>query len=402
MALSSIDLFTGIGGITHALKGIAHPLLYCDIDQDCHTVLKRLMAKHKLPSAPISDDVKTLGKRWMSEHGLRGRKPDMICGGFPCTSLSMLGLKDGFNNTIDGSGLFYEILRLADELSVPLLFLENVENILNMEMGTVAKELVHNRGYSIRWCINSAKNMGAPHQRHRWFCLAFKDSWVKKNPAAVARLMERYMPFNWDERREPERTVCGLAKPALKKVNRRHAMLGNSVVPDAVRYAFMYLWSGMRPPAYTAAAGHVISLRDAASEPQQTKAMMATKAKWPKCGRIDASHPTLLHVHKFEKPVIKPGHRYKHAITLDPKLFKPKVPPGGNLKLEVLNAPVAMRSWSTLRRGCTRASNYITRRTMRDLPTQVRYEVKTKNRDCPVNPHWTEFLMGYPKDWTAY
>jgi site-specific DNA-cytosine methylase len=398
MALSSIDLFTGIGGITQALHGIAHPVAYCDVDPETHIVLKRLMARGKLPVCPISSDVKTLNKVWLIRHGVK-KKPHMICGGFPCTSVSLLGNKDGFNNTIDGSGLFFEILRLADELQTPILFLENVQNILNMEMDAIVRELVNKRGYNVRWCVNSAQNMGAPHQRKRWFCLAYKESIANKSIPVAAI----YKPFNWNERHEPERTICDQGKEGNKMIYKRHAMLGNSVVPDAVRYAFMYLWNGMHEaPQYTESGA--LSLRDPAEAnaktPKQSKAKGSNK--WPKCGYVMADKPHDVHPIEFVIPHISSSMRYKRVLTFDPSVYKPNVPPGGNLKLEILSKPEVHKAWSTLRRGATRASNYITRRTVRDLPTQVRYEVGTKNRECPVNPIWTEYMMGYEKAWTAF
>lgn len=401
MALSSIDLFTGIGGITLALQGIAHPLLYCDIAPECHQVLHRLIKKNKIPKCPISSDVKTLNKAWMKRHGIR-TNPDIIVGGFPCTSVSTLGNKDGFKNTIDGSGLFYQILRLADELDTPYLFLENVQNILNMEMEAIVRELVHKRGYSIRWCVNSAKNMGAPHQRNRWFCLAYKKQ-------QAIRAFSNYKPYNWNVSREPDRTTSTLpaSKEAAKKLYKRHEMLGNSVVPDCVRYAFMFLWGGMGAIDYTMQC--TLDLRqepstsDSKSETRAIKTITCKgKNRWPKCGMVRSSEPGIVHDVEFAMPKTKPRNVYKNEIILDPRAYHPGIGPGGNLKLELLDKPVVYKSWSTCRRGATRPSNYITSRTSRDLPTQVRFEVRTKNRDNPMNPRFTEFMMGYPPDWTLF
>ena len=40
--------------------------------------------------------------------------------------------------------------------------------------------------------------------------------------------------------------------------------------------------------------------------------------------------------------------------------------------------------------------------TSRDLPTQVRHEAGTPDREraCPVAPEFLEWLMGYPRGWT--
>ena len=58
--LRTLDLFSGVGGITHALRGFASPEMYCDIDPHAQAVLRNLMRQGKLPSAPIHADVTTL------------------------------------------------------------------------------------------------------------------------------------------------------------------------------------------------------------------------------------------------------------------------------------------------------------------------------------------------------
>ena len=78
MVLSSIDLFSGVGGITHALRGLAHPLVYCEIDPHCQMVIKKHMASGTLPKATIHSDISSLDGR-----PYRG-KVDLVCGGSPC------------------------------------------------------------------------------------------------------------------------------------------------------------------------------------------------------------------------------------------------------------------------------------------------------------------------------
>lgn len=76
--LRSLDLFSGVGGITHGLRGFATPVMYCEKDPDCHGVLRKLMGQGRLPRAPIHDDITKLTAR-----GVPGRV-DLIVAGFPC------------------------------------------------------------------------------------------------------------------------------------------------------------------------------------------------------------------------------------------------------------------------------------------------------------------------------
>ena len=41
--MRSLDLFTGIGGLTLALRDFAEPALYCEIDPFCRSVLTARM-----------------------------------------------------------------------------------------------------------------------------------------------------------------------------------------------------------------------------------------------------------------------------------------------------------------------------------------------------------------------
>lgn len=79
MSLTSLDLFSGIGGLTHALRGLnITPVGYCDCDKTAAKVLKSRMASGDLPKAPVYDDVATLTKDSFDA------PIDIIMGGFPC------------------------------------------------------------------------------------------------------------------------------------------------------------------------------------------------------------------------------------------------------------------------------------------------------------------------------
>lgn len=401
--LRSLDLFSGVGGITLALRGIAHPVAYCDSSPEARRVLEDNMRSGRLPYAPICKDVRSLDQTWLRAH-LVGGPVDMIVGGFPCVGFSTMGLRLGFENA--GSGLFGEVLRLADVLACPLLLLENVPNLLNVGMEHVAQELVAKRGYELRWCIASAAAVGAPHERRRWFCLAVKPGFEHfwKNGAP-------YTPFRWAAATMPERAV----NPASRATYTSLALMGNSVVPDAVRYAFVWLLMKCRSAHGPASKLSSLSLPpsthlEPATAPTHRKqkacknpCMQQThrpgaRIEWPHCGllRANTMHLTACHC----PPTLRQPPNVQ--LVFDPSVFRPPRPPSPLMRLPALTSPVSTRRWSTPRHGCTHAVNYITARTLRDLPTQVRFERSTPNhlRAGGVNPAFVEWLMGYPADWT--
>lgn len=84
--LRSLDLFSGLGGITHALRGVALPAAYCEIDPFATSVLAARMADGSLPAAPLCPDVGVLNAAWLrANNDNNNTQPlvDMVVGGFP-------------------------------------------------------------------------------------------------------------------------------------------------------------------------------------------------------------------------------------------------------------------------------------------------------------------------------
>ena len=88
--LTAFDLFAGIGGFSYALKDFFKTTLYCEIDDNCCSILQKNMRLGELSTAPIHPDIKTL------DHGvirhMKIQKPDIFYFGFPCTDISHMGL----------------------------------------------------------------------------------------------------------------------------------------------------------------------------------------------------------------------------------------------------------------------------------------------------------------------
>lgn len=178
--VDAVDVFSGVGGIALGLHGFLRTVLYTEINPYCLRVLAARMADGQLEGAPVHSDIRTLH--------LAGA-PRIICGGFPCQDISSIGARAG---VVDGSrsSLFFEILRLADETpSVDMLFLENVSNIRNNGLAFVLRAL-HSHGFECAWTMRSAAELGAPHVRARWFCLATRagggDLALRERLAAAA------------------------------------------------------------------------------------------------------------------------------------------------------------------------------------------------------------------------
>lgn len=414
--LRSLDLFSGLGGITLALKGVCHPVAYCDIDPHVRAVLDRRIADRHLPRAPISPDVKTINGEWLRQQGVGS--PDIIVGGFPCVGFSPFGLRKAFDNA--GSGLFSEIMRLTDELNPTALFLENVPNILHLGMHVIVSELARKRGYDLTWCIVSAASMGAPHVRKRWFCLAVKVDLFDADLVARRLAEAKYRPYarKWaDGAKMPPRMVIiePGARATLGANVQRSAMCGNSVVPDAVRAAFAYLVDDI---ALRKRMGPAAYARDT-DEPPLYKPWRQGHAatRWPSHGHVSATPlPEAVPVRRRAGAVAKAnlvpfaarwGPNVLRTtpfpnILVDPRSFQSHRPMASSLTQKRLRKPVKCRYWSTPRHGNIGACIHLTSRTIRDLPSQIRFEKRTPQelRGGHVAPEFLEWMMGYPIGWT--
>ncbi len=157
-----LDLFSGIGGLSEALREWVRPVAYCERDSYAAGVLLSRMADGSIPYAPVWDDIRTL----------RGRNlppVNIIFGGFPCQDISVAGRGKGLAG--ERSGLFFEIVRLATEIHPTFVFLENVPAIRTRGLDAVVGEFSR-LGYDCRWTMLSAAQVGADHKRERWFLLA--------------------------------------------------------------------------------------------------------------------------------------------------------------------------------------------------------------------------------------
>jgi len=394
-----LDLFSGIGGISKALEGIAKPAAFCEIDVNCHAILEARMADGSIPRAPIFSDVRKVTRRSLSKEGVKGI--DMICGGWPCQDLSVMGKMRGLVNGAR-SGLIFEVIRLTDDLKPKMLYLENVPAILNNGIDIVIDEFVKKRGYEMRWGIVPACGVGAMHVRKRWFCMLVSSSFKGK---VTWNLEGTYKPYVWNIR-DLKRKSTPKGKVPLMIVPRsaaerkdlilRARILGNSVVPDAVRAAFVALASGFHeaPDPRTKR----LALREL--DPEKVKEQPEGSNTIYKSWGSASIHGGRLKIFKALKPALKQSPKLK--IVVDPASYRGGRPPVGKVSRAFISRPIEYSSFHTPRHE-SHTSNALTERTIMDLPTMIRYERETPDevRGGVIEPKFVEWLMGYRIGWTA-
>jgi len=153
------SLFSGIGGIDLALDRLGMDCLWqVELDDYCRKVLD-----NHWPNVEKLKDVR--------ECGMRNLAPvDLICGGFPCTDVSVAGRRAGIE--APRSGLWKEFARIIRDLRPRYVFVENVEGLLHNGMGRVLGDLA-SLGYDAEWEVLSAADVGAPHLRKRVWIVAY-------------------------------------------------------------------------------------------------------------------------------------------------------------------------------------------------------------------------------------
>ena len=162
--MNELALFAGAGG---GILG-GHLLGWrtvCAVEWEPYaaSVLAARQNDGLLPPFPIWDGVQSFdGRSW------RGIV-DVVSGGFPCQDISVAGKGAG----IDGarSGMWAHMARIVGEVRPRYVFVENSPALLTRGLGRVLGDLAA-LGYDCRWTVLGAADVGAPHQRDRFWLRA--------------------------------------------------------------------------------------------------------------------------------------------------------------------------------------------------------------------------------------
>lgn len=128
MKPTAVDLFSGSGMFSLAAEAAGFNVLaHCECDPFAVTLLA-----HRFPKTPIFTEIRKITKENFYERTGR-RTVDVVCGGSPCQDLSIAGKQRGLAG--ERSGLFYEQMRIARELSAKYVVWENVPGALSSNRG---------------------------------------------------------------------------------------------------------------------------------------------------------------------------------------------------------------------------------------------------------------------------
>lgn len=160
--MNELALFAGVGGGLLASSLLGHNIV-CAVERNefCIEVLIQRQNERVLQPFPIWDDICTFdGRPW------RGTV-DLVSGGFPCQAFSSAAR----GRNIAEKNLWGEMCRVVREVEPRVVFAENVSEKAILQASDDLLEL----GYNSAYIKLSAKDVGADHERNRFWLLAYTD-----------------------------------------------------------------------------------------------------------------------------------------------------------------------------------------------------------------------------------
>jgi DNA (cytosine-5)-methyltransferase 1 len=164
MAMTVGSLFSGVGGFDLGFQRAGFDVRWqCEIDRQCRDVLCRRFPDVEV----IHTNVCTASRHTLAT-------VDVLCGGFPCTDLSISGRRAGLAG--EKSGLFFEFARIIGELRPTIVVIENVTGLLTSDsrrdFAVVLGTLRDLGAVDIAWRVLDAQWFGVAQGRPRVFIVA--------------------------------------------------------------------------------------------------------------------------------------------------------------------------------------------------------------------------------------
>lgn len=256
--IHGLSLCSGIGGLELGLRAVFGSTLrvvgYVERESYAAAALVARMEEASLDRAPVWSDIETF------DCAPYGNKVDLVFGGPPCQPFSVAGKRSGVK---DDRWLWPHVWRIVLGTGARSLFLENVPGFGAYALPFIVESLAAS-GWSAEWDLFRASDVGAPHQRVRFFLLAHADGpklWEQsrwrsgtggaseaesRNDGAI-----RFPPGpdrigEWEGPQPAVRGSADGVSAELVDRSDRFRVLGNAVVPQCAEQAFRVLAERLR------------------------------------------------------------------------------------------------------------------------------------------------------------
>ena len=174
MSFKVLSLFSGIGAFEKALKniGVDYDLVgYSEIDKYAS---KSYAVVHNVNESMNLGDITKINEKELP------KDIDLITYGYPCQDISLAGKQKGLFNE-DGSktrsGLFFDALRIIEEIQPRVAIAENVKNLVGKKFKPqfdIILDSLDKAGYNNYWQVLNAKDYGIPQNRERVFIVSIR------------------------------------------------------------------------------------------------------------------------------------------------------------------------------------------------------------------------------------
>ena len=161
------SMFAGIGGICSGFVQARCEIVWAN---EFNAAACRTYRHNFGNSYLIEGDIRKVGVETIPDF-------DILTAGFPCQAFSIGGTQKGFND--NRGALFFEVARIIDMRRPQIVFLENVENLIEHDDGRtflVVYNVLAQYGYAVRYKIMATNEYGnVPQARKRIYIVAFQN-----------------------------------------------------------------------------------------------------------------------------------------------------------------------------------------------------------------------------------
>lgn len=168
--MNHVELFAGVGGFRRAMDLITRDLdfpiqtvAYSEIDNKASITYN---ANYDTTNELSMGDIVAFVNNQQAMRDLP--RYDLLSGGFPCQTFSMMGSQEGFEE--ERGQMFFRIMDMINSRHPRYVLLENVKNLMKHDCGNtiaVIKQELENAGYIVKMDVFNSNDFGLPQKRNR-------------------------------------------------------------------------------------------------------------------------------------------------------------------------------------------------------------------------------------------
>lgn len=156
-----VSLFTGCGGLDYGFAQAGFQILFAnDFNRSaCETYQHNFQDSSHLVCGDINDLIKNIPNN-----------ADLMIGGAPCQSWSMMGNRKGVEDKRGRGLLIFKTVEIFGLKKPRFFMMENVKGLLSHDNGNSFKSLlsaIENVGYDVHWHLFNMSEYGIPQRRER-------------------------------------------------------------------------------------------------------------------------------------------------------------------------------------------------------------------------------------------